>query len=139
MRWLNKLLGQDKQPAAGSNSSATMHRSSDGVYVLRISGVLNKTTVNKVQAIGARDFERGVTDLKLLLVLTDFRGWRQSDDWGDIDFFVQHEKEIAKIAVVGDECWEEETLMFLASGHRTGEVRYFSPGAEEKARAWLVR
>jgi len=135
MSLLSKMFGKTKPQ---QTRSATLHRSPDGLYVLRISGVLNKATVDNIQAVGARDFERGVTDLKLLMVLTDFLGWRRGDDWGDIDFFAEHEQDVAKIAVVGDARWETETLMFLAAGHRKGEVRYFTRNEEEKARAWLA-
>jgi hypothetical protein len=39
--------------------------------------------------------------------------------------------------VVGEPRWKDETLAFLAAGHRTGKVRFFMTGQETQARAWL--
>jgi hypothetical protein len=138
MTWLKKLFGQQEKPASATPASATLQRDPDGdVYVLRITGVLNKATVDRIQAVGANDFAKGKTNIKLMLVLKEFRGWKRGDDWGNIDFFAEHEHNIAKIAVVGEPQWESQTLLFLAAGHRTGEVRYFGPFDEAKAKAWL--
>ncbi len=133
MKFLKQIFG--KAPSAGT---ATLQRGADNVYVLRISGLINKATVDRIQSIGAEDFQRGIKDLKVLILLSDFRGWKRGDNWGDIDFFARYEAQISKIAVVGDPRWETEINMFLAAGHRTGEVRFFSPEHEPQARTWLA-
>lgn len=135
MDWFKKLVR--KTPPAHP-APATLHRGADGVYVLRIFGVLRKSTVDRIQAVGAQDFDRGVSDLKLLIVLTDFQGWSRGDRWDDLDFFSQYEHKVTKIAVVGEPSWKEDTLLFLAAGHRKGEVRYFLPDSESEASAWLI-
>jgi hypothetical protein len=136
MNWLRSLFGGDRKP--GPTALATVQREAGNVYVLRIGGVINKATVDRIQEIATADLLRGAKDLKVLIVLTDFRGWRRGDDWGDIDFFAAHEKDIARIAVVGEAKWETETRMFLAAGQRSGEVRFFAPAQEAQARAWLT-
>jgi hypothetical protein len=137
MKWLKSLFG-GKSREAGPALVATVQKEAGNVYVLRIGGVLNKATLDRIQSIAAQDIARGAKDLKLLLILGDFRGWRRGDDWGDIDFFARHEASIARIAAVGDARWEDETLAFLAAGHRSGEVRFFETGREPQARAWLA-
>ena len=134
MEWLRKLMGK-AEPAP--TVTATLRKEPGNLYVLNISGVLNKATVDNIQAVTARDIDGGADDLNILVVLQNFGGWKRGDNWGDIDFFAKYEQRIAKIAVVGDMRWETETQMFLAAGHRRGEVRYFAPGQEDAARAWL--
>jgi hypothetical protein len=137
MKWLKNLFGS-KEPAKNAVvSTATLQREPGDVYVIRISGLFSKGTMDKIQAIGAQAFEKGAKDIKVLFVTRDFKGWQRGDNWEDLDFFAQYGDEIARIAVVGDARWKEEMLLFLAAGQRKGEVRYFLPGDEAKARAWL--
>ena len=137
MKWLQKLLLGKKDRSASSANVSSFQKESADTYVLRISGVLGKTALDRFQSIAAQDIARGIKGLKVLVLLKEFQGWRQGDDWGNLDFFLQHEANIAKIAVVGEGRWEEETMTFLAAGHRSGEVRYFAPGQEQQARAWM--
>lgn len=135
MDWLKKLLGRDK-PAA--TVTATLRKEPGNLYVLRIGGLVNKATVDNIQAVARRDLEAGAKGLKVLLILQDFRGWKRGDDWGDLEFFAKYEQQIAKLAVVGESRWKDETLLFLGAGRRTGEVRYFSDSQEAAGRAWLA-
>lgn len=136
MNWLRNLLGRRGQPAAPA-FAATLQKEA-GIYVLRIGGMIGKETVDRIQAVAARDIERGAKDLRVLILLSDFQGLRRSDSWGNIDFLAQYGNDIARIAAVGEAQWETDMLMFLAAGFRKGEVRYFAPEEESKARVWLV-
>lgn len=137
MNWLMKLLGcGGAKPAP--ETVATVQKLPGNIYVLRLGGTLNKATLDRIQAIAAQDIERGAKELKLLVILNDFKGWRRGDDWGNIDFFAQYEAFITRIAVVGEAGREAETMAFLGANHRTGEVRFFTTGHEAEARAWLV-
>jgi len=49
----------------------------------------------------------------------------------------QHDKNISRIAVVGDEKWRDLMYAFLAEGFRQAAVEYFLPDELAKARAWL--
>lgn len=135
MSWLNQLLGR---APARPPAPASFRRETSGVYALRIGGVLSKATLDNLQAVARHNIEAGARDLKVLLLLDDFRGWKRGDDWGDLDFFSRYEEFIAKIAVVGAPHWEAETFLFLGAGRRRGQVRYFPPHYEGKARTWLA-
>ena len=135
MEWLQRLMGFSRK---APSVSASLRLDPGGIQVLRIGGVLNKATLDNIQSVARRGIEAGARDLKVLLVLQDFHGWKRGDDWGDLDFFGRYEAAIAKIAVVGEVCWEEETLLFLGAGRRHGEVRFFPPHFEGKARTWLA-
>ena len=135
MNWFRKLFG--KLPAPPS-VMATFRKEPNGVYALHIGGTLNKATLDNIQAVARHNIEAGARDLKVLLLLDDFRGWKRGDDWGDLDFFSRYEEFIAKIAVVGEPRWEAETRLFLGAGRRQGQVRYFPPHYQGRARAWLA-
>ena len=49
----------------------------------------------------------------------------------------QHDQDISKIAIVGEEQWRDLVCAFLAKGFRTAAVEYFVPTDLAKARAWL--
>ena len=88
--------------------------------------------------VNAHDIEHGAKDLKLLIVLSDLRGWKRGDNWGDVDFFARHEADIVRIAVVGEAGWKSGTLTFLGAGRRRAKVEYFTPDQKLQARAWLA-
>jgi hypothetical protein len=75
--------------------------------------------------------------ISALFILENFQGWKREGDWGDVSFLSEHDKDIAKIAVVGDEKWRVPFYAFLAKGFRQAAVEYFLPGDLAKARAWL--
>jgi hypothetical protein len=101
-----------------------------------ITGELGRSEVSQMQA-AALEAIRRCGKISALFVLEDFRGWKREGDWGDIALLTEHDKDIAKIAVVGDEKWRDLTYAFLAKGFRGAEVEYFLPVELAKARAWL--
>jgi len=50
---------------------------------------------------------------------------------------IDHDKDINKIAVTGDEHWRDLICAFLAKGFRQAQVEYFLPTDLAKARVWL--
>jgi len=103
---------------------------------VKISGEIEKTEVTQIQAAGLGAIQR-CGRISALFILDDFRGWKRDGNWGDISFMTQHDQEIVKIAVVGDEQWRDLVCAFLAKGFRTAAVEYFVPSDLPKARAWL--
>jgi SpoIIAA-like len=101
-----------------------------------ISGELGKSEVTQMQA-AAVDAMRRFGKISVLFVLDNFRGWKREPDWGDVTFMTEHDQEITKIAVVGEEQWRDLVFAFLAKGFRQAEVEYFLPVDLAKARAWL--
>jgi len=137
MKWLRTVLGgRGRKPARAC--VAAVQKEAGNVCMLRVGGVLNKTAMDRIQAIAAQVIARGAKDLRVLLILNDFQGWKLGDDRGGIDFSARDEAGNVKIAVVGDARWETQSLAFLAAGHRPGEVCYFTPERGPQARAWLV-
>jgi hypothetical protein len=67
----------------------------------------------------------------------DFEGFERGADWGDISFLVKHDRQVDKIAIVGNQKWESEMLVFAGAGFRQGQVQFFPPNQLAQARAWL--
>jgi hypothetical protein len=101
-----------------------------------ISGELGKSEVTQMQAAAVGAMRR-FGKISALFILDNFRGWKRERDWGDVTFMTEHDNDIVKIAVVGDEEWRDLVYAFLAKGFRQAEVEYFLPGDLAKARAWL--
>ena len=102
----------------------------------KLSGELDKAEVSQMQA-AALEAIRRCGRISALFILDNFRGWKRGGDWGDVSFLTEHDKDIDKIAVVGDEKWRDLIYAFLAKGFRAAAVEYFLPGDLAKARAWL--
>jgi len=115
---------------------ATIEHDSEDLFSVRVSGLLRMTEFDDVRAVAAREIEsRGA--IKLLFTLEKFEGWERSSGWGDLDFYASHGGKIERIAIVGDEKWRDESLMFAGAGLRKADVRYFQPSESQQARTWL--
>ena len=115
----------------------TIQKEAGGVRVMRITGLLKKSEWDRALAEEAAEW--GVeTSVKVLVAVEEFEGWERGVDWGDMDFFVDHEHQIEKIAIVADPKWELQTLMFAGAGIRSGQVKFFPANQLAQARVWLV-
>ena len=117
--------------------SIAMHHEGANVYRLEIRGILQKTDLERCQ--DALVVQMGRTGpVRLLFLLEGFEGWAPKDNWRDLSFYVTHGDTIERIAIVGDERWRSETLMFAGADLRKGPVEFFPGRAIAAARAWLA-
>ena len=116
---------------------ASIQHESENLFRVRISGVLRQAELKNVQAVAAREIGRLGT-IKLLFILEEFEGWERDADWGDLAFYVAHDKDIEKIAIVGEEKWRDHGMAFAGAGIRKAVVRFFPPAEGASARAWLL-
>ena len=106
---------------------------------LDITGLLDKADLDRVQDLLLREMQRiGTPTARLLVVLQGFEGWESSSAWNDMSFYFAHGDALARIAIVGDERWRSEALMFAAADLRRGPVEFFVPSEMDKAQAWLA-
>lgn len=105
------------------------------LLVVRIHGVLRRAELERCQRVAEEMLRAGGT-ISVLVQLEGFKGWERTEEWGDMLFFYEHDGDIEKIAVVGEERWREEVLLFAGAGLRQSPVRYFNDDAS--ARRWLV-
>ena len=114
----------------------TIIDASGPIISAKISGELSKSEVSQMQA-AALEAIRRCGKISALFILENFAGWKRDGGWGDITFLTEHDKDISKIAVVGEEKWRDLVYAFLAKGFRQAAVEYFLPAELVNARAWL--
>jgi hypothetical protein len=107
------------------------------VHRLDVSGLVRKHDFERCQAALLEHIRRG-GGIRLLFVLQDFQGWDARDDWRDLTFYVKHGDAIERIAIVGDERWRSESVMFAGADLRKAPVEFFAADDVTAARAWLT-
>lgn len=105
---------------------------------IEISGRLHKREFDAVQGPVSERIQRA-GPIRLLIELVDFQGWAADGNWSDIGFFVRYGNDIERIAIVGDERWRDEALMFASADLRSGDVEFFPSGDLAHAVAWVTK
>jgi hypothetical protein len=115
--------------------SIEARREGERLLVAHIRGTLHSADLAGAQRTAAKVIGE-VGKVSLLVLLEDFRGWAPGEEWGDVSFLLEHDRDIEKMAIVGREEWREKMLVFAGVGIRKSPVRYFNDSAS--ARAWLA-
>jgi hypothetical protein len=115
---------------------ASIQHESGNLFRVRISGILRQAELKDVQAVAAREIGR-LGPIRLLFVLEDFEGWDRDTAWGDLEFYMAHDKDIERIAIIGEEKWHDHGMAFAGAGIRKAAVRFFHPKESAQAHAWL--
>ena len=106
------------------------------LYRVEVQGLLRTSEFEECQGLLRTEIGR-VGPVRLLFVLEGFEGWEPGDDWRDLSFYVSHGDAIERIAIVGDERWKSESLMFASADLRKAPVEFFTPEQVTGARYWL--
>jgi len=117
---------------------ASIQHESGNLFRIDISGVLRQAELKSVQTVAAQEITR-FGKIRLLFVLDTFEGWERDVDWGDLTFYTTHDKDIDRIAILGEEKWRDHGLAFAGAGIRKAAVRFFLPAESAGARAWLLQ
>jgi hypothetical protein len=110
------------------------HESAD-LLVARINGKLTKSELGEFQ-LAVAPIIQASGNMQLLVMLEDFEGWEAGKGWEDTGFTDANDEYLARFAIVGDEKWRDEVLMFSLAGLRPVEIQYFL--SDEEARGWLA-
>ena len=116
--------------------SVTFTKESENLIVVHIKGILTFEDLRDVQDKARPEIDRS-QKIKMLILAEQFSGWGKEGDWGDLTFMYEYDPYIEKIAVVTNEKWKDEILMFLGAGRRQAAVEFFLDNGEEDARGWL--
>ena len=116
--------------------SVTFTRELENLLVVRIEGTLTFEDLRDVQDKARAEID-SIQKIKLLILAEQLSGWGKEGDWGDLTFMYEYDPHIEKIAVVANEKWKVEILMFLGAGRRRADVEFFVDGREDDARDWL--
>ena len=73
--------------------------------------------------------------IALLVVMRDFHGWTAGALWADTKFDLKHHGDFSRIAIVGDQRWEE-WMAILAKPFTSADVRFFGPDQRDVALRW---
>jgi hypothetical protein len=74
----------------------------------------------------------------MLVILENFEGWEQGEEWSNLDFMFTHGENIVKIAIVGAGAKEAEIKVFTGAGMRPTPVEFFAADQLPAAKAWLL-
>ncbi len=113
-----------------------LHHERDNLYRVEIRGTLRQPEFDRLQADVAVEMDR-IGPVRLLVVLMQFEGAEPHAGWNDLTFYVTRGDAIERIAIVGDERWRSESLLFANADLRKAPVEFFSNNDVDAARAWL--
>ena len=116
-----------------------LRRDEGQLFRLDLQGTLRRDEFLQCQRALAREMDGGAT-VRLLVILDRFEGWDSRDNWSDLTFYAKYSDCIERIAIVGDERWRSEALMFAGADLRRAPVEYFEGSSSDDgaARAWLT-
>jgi hypothetical protein len=116
--------------------SITISKESENLIVVHVKGTYTIEDENE-----AENAEREVIDrcgkYRVLVLAEQFSGWGKEGDWGDLTFMYESDPYIEKMAIVAQNKWKEQILMFVGAGRRQAIIEYFLPGEAQAARDWL--
>jgi hypothetical protein len=72
----------------------------------------------------------------MLIQMHDFHGWTAGALWQDIQFDLQHFRDIERLALVGEKAWEHGMAVFCKP-FTTATIRYFDRSEADQAEAWI--
>ena len=106
------------------------------LLVVTLSGLI--TANDQAMVIGwVRDALRDCGEVRLLVLLDSFEGWKAESSFDDASLWLQDHDRVTRMAIVGDDAWRRPTLTFIAQPVRRTLIEYFT--AEADARRWLGR
>lgn len=85
--------------------------------------------------VPAIDAAAGSGKISLVAVFHDFHGWDMHALWDDIKFSTTHCTKIERIALVGENKWEE-WMGKVCKPFTMAKIQYFSAGNEAAAWKW---
>lgn len=105
------------------------------VYMLRCEGTLTDADYKELEPKLDAAIARHGT-IRMLADITGWDGMEVKAVWDDFVLGIRHWNDFERIAVVGDEGWQD--LMTKAADMVTrGEMRYFDASRRDEALAWL--
>lgn len=108
----------------------------DNIAVAFVTGVLSVDELHGAQD-RARDAFKHFGHINLLVYLDHFEGWEESEEWGDLAFSEEADRNFGKIAYVGDIKWKEPMFLFAFKDMRELKMEYFETKDKVDALHWL--
>ncbi len=113
----------------------TLQMDSPKVLGFKLSGKLHdedyKVFVPAVEAAIAAEGK-----VRLFAQFEDFHGWDVHAAWDDFKFGFKHNRDVERVAMVGDHKWER-WMSVLCKAFTVAKVRYFDVSEIDDARNWI--
>jgi len=103
---------------------------------IKIRGMLKKADYDRIIQIAKEAIARE-GKVRALAIVDGFEGWERHGDWGDVSFMMEQGQHIDKMAIVGDEKWQDDALAFTAKGFRPTVIEFFPASRIDEPRMWL--
>lgn len=103
---------------------------------IQMSGKLTKEDYHEFMPIIETMIEQK-GPLHMLLELHDFHGWTVGALWEDLKFDVKHFKDIERLAMVGENKWQEGMATFCKPFTKA-KIKYFEVAELEAAKTWIA-
>jgi hypothetical protein len=117
--------------------SAEIIEASGNVLTFKITGQLKQAEFAAAQK-RAGEIIRQQGKVRFLVLIENFAGIDNAGDWSDVSFQMDYDDFVEKIAIVGDQRWEELAKVFTGKGIRHVAIEYFMTADVAKARMWLA-
>ncbi len=116
-----------------------LEQETDRVFRIEMRGLLRKADLDRCQSRLATEMSR-LAPVRLLFVLDGFEAGSRETTGATLTFYAKYSDCIDRIAIVGDERWRSEALMFAGADLRRAPVEFFAGSASDDsaARAWLT-
>ena len=108
----------------------------NNLALFNVSGQLGKDEYQQIQSQTISAIQK-LGQIKVLVLLKDFKGWEAAKGWGDISMTERIDPFLKKMAIVGDEKWRDLVTVFTLRGLRPVPMEYFETNQEAAARQWL--
>jgi hypothetical protein len=107
------------------------------LLIVGVSGKLEKADYEHFVPV----FERLVRlygKLSILLDMNNFHGWDSGALWEDLKLDIKHFADIDRLAMVGEEKWEQDMATFCKPFTKA-TIRFFHYADIAEARKWLTK
>ncbi len=108
-----------------------------GLLSIRVSARLSEAELAALQAAAAAAIASHGR-IRVLVHATQFAGWAEGGLWNDFSLQEENDRHVERMAIVGEERWRDQALLFTSAGLRPFPIRYFVPAELPAARTWLT-
>src|SRR4051812_25586588 len=91
---------------------------------IKVRGMLKKIDYDRIIEITTEAIARE-GKVRALVILEGFEGWERQEHWSDVSFMMEQGQHIEKMAIVGDDKWKDDAVVFTAKGLRPTAIEFF--------------
>lgn len=108
----------------------------NGIVTVRASGKLTRGDYEQFVP-RMEQIMRSRGPVRMLIELVDFEGWEPAGLWEDLKFDIQHQDDLGRVAIVGEDTMQKWGTRLSAPFFRA-DMRYFPRSELARAREWLT-